>query len=87
MALFRRRSRRVLVCIQAVALMTDYLDGALSRGERTRLEAHLSDCPHCTEYLRQLRTTIEVLGRVEPETVDPEAMAALVEVYRRWRAD
>ena len=51
--LFRRR--RALVCRQAVGLMTDYLDGVLSRRDRERLEAHLADCPHCTEYLAQIK--------------------------------
>ncbi len=48
MAVFRRR-RRALVCRQAVALMTAYLDGALDDRDRGRLEAHLDDCPPCAE--------------------------------------
>ncbi|MBV8690780.1 MAG: zf-HC2 domain-containing protein, partial [Actinobacteria bacterium] len=39
--------------------MSDYLDGALRRGDRERLEAHLAACPHCAEYLTQLRVTID----------------------------
>lgn len=80
--LFRRR--RTLVCRQAVALMSDYLEGALSGRDRARLEAHLADCPHCTEYLAQLRATIEALGRATPEDLPDEAVDDLVELYRRW---
>src|SRR5438445_11973006 len=68
---FRRR-RRAIVCQQAVELVTDYLEGALSRGDRARLEAHLGACPHCTEYFAQLGATIHLLGRIEPATLAPE---------------
>src|SRR4029079_5249716 len=49
------RRRRALVCRQAVALMTDYLDGQLAPRDLERLEAPLAACPHCSEYLAQLR--------------------------------
>jgi anti-sigma factor RsiW len=81
------RSRRALVCRQAVALVTDYLEGALSRTDRIRLEAHLADCPHCRTYLEQIRTTIALTGRIEPESLDPQAQDELVALYRRWRSD
>ena len=84
---FRWWTRRSLVCRQAVELMSDYLDGRLTGGDRTRLEAHLSDCPHCSEYLAQLRVTIDALGRVEPEALSEDALDELVGLYRRWRAD
>ncbi len=83
MPLFRRRA---VVCREAVELVTDYLEGALSARDRARLEAHLADCPHCTEYLRQMRVTIDALGRVEPESLSPDARDELVALYRRWQA-
>ena len=46
---FWRRRRRALVCREAVALMTAYLDGELVDRDRARLEAHLADCPHCSD--------------------------------------
>lgn len=80
-----RRRRRALVCRQAVDLMTAYLDGALDAGDRDRLEAHLADCPHCSEYLAQIRITIDALGHVEPEELSDEALDDLVGLYRQWR--
>lgn len=82
--LFRRR--RALVCRQAVELMSDYLEGALSERDQARLEAHLAGCPHCNEYLAQLRVTIDALGRVEPDGLSDDALDELVALYRRWRA-
>ena len=82
---FRSR-RRAIVCRQAVELMAGYLDGALTARDRTRLEAHLADCPHCSEYLAQLRVTIDTLGRVQPDDLPAETLDELVTLYRRWRA-
>ena len=77
--------RRELVCRDAVALMTDYLEGALSPRRRARLERHLAGCDGCEEYLRQMRITIEVLGRVEPEDLPAEARDELVGLFLRFQ--
>jgi anti-sigma factor RsiW len=82
---FRRR-RRKLVCRDAVALMTAYLEGELGERDRSRLEAHLADCPHCSEYLAQLRVTIDALGHVDIDELSEETVDDLVDLYRRWRA-
>jgi anti-sigma factor RsiW len=81
---FRRR-RRALVCRDAVALMSDYVDGALSARDRERLEAHLATCPHCTEYLAQIQATITAAGHVQPDDLSDEALDEFVTLYRRWR--
>jgi anti-sigma factor RsiW len=65
--------------------MTAYLDGALDDADRERLEAHLAECPHCSEYLAQLRVTIEALGKVEVDDLPDDAVDELVGLYRRWR--
>jgi anti-sigma factor RsiW len=67
--------------------MADYLDGRLAPRELERLEVHLAACRHCSEYLAQLRVTIDALGRAEPESLTDEALGELVGLYRRWRAD
>ena len=81
--LFRRH--RALVCRRAVALMTEYLDDALSPRDRARLEDHLAACPHCGEYLAQMRAIFDAVGRVEPDDLPPDALDELVGLYRSWR--
>lgn len=81
------RWRRALVCRQAVALVGDYLDGQLSPGDRARLEKHLAACPHCSEYVAQVRVTIDALGRAEPDALSDDALDELVGLYRRWSAE
>ena len=79
--------RRDIVCQRAVELVTDYLEGRLSRRQRRRFEAHLAVCPHCTEYLAQLRETIRLTGQVTEQDLTPRMRDDLVELYRRWQAE
>jgi len=82
-----RLRRRDLVCQQAVELVTDYLEGGLSRAGRRRYEAHLAGCPHCTEYLAQMRKTIELTGTLTPDDLSPRMQDDFIALYRQWHAD
>jgi anti-sigma factor RsiW len=74
-----------LVCQQAVELMSDYLDGSLSRRQRRRLTAHLALCDACTAYLEQLRVTILASGVVSVDELDPEVLETLTDLFERFR--
>lgn len=74
-----------LVCQQAVELMSDYVDGSLSRRARRRLEAHLALCDACTAYLEQLRETIRASGVVSADDLAPEMLNTLTELFERFR--
>jgi anti-sigma factor RsiW len=87
MARMLRLRRRDVVCQQAVELVTDYLEGALSPSARRRFEAHLADCPHCTEYLAQMRATIELAGRITPEDLTPQVQDEFIAIFRQWQAE
>ena len=82
-----RLRRRDLVCQQAVELVTDYLEGALSRTDRHRYEAHLAGCPHCTEYLAQMRKTIELTGTLTPDDLTAQMQDEFIALYRQWRTE
>jgi anti-sigma factor RsiW len=77
---------REIVCQQAVELVTDYLEGALSPRQRRRFEAHLAGCQHCTEYLAQMRATIALTGNLTPDDMTPHMQDEFIDLYRRWRA-
>jgi anti-sigma factor RsiW len=79
--------RADIVCRQAVELVTDYLENALSPAVRRRFEKHLAGCPHCTEYLAQMRATIALTGQLRPEDLDSTMQAEFIALYHRWRAD
>jgi anti-sigma factor RsiW len=74
-------------CRELVELLTSYLDGSLEPQERRRLDAHLMDCEGCTNALAQLRTTIEVTGRLTEEAVAAPEREAIRAVFRRWRSE
>jgi anti-sigma factor RsiW len=76
-----------LVCQQVVELVTDYLEGALSRSDRRRFERHLRGCPNCTNYLAQMRETIAATGTLRPDDLSPQARQELTALFHRWTED
>jgi len=81
------RRRNELACQEMVELITDYLEGALSRSQRRRFDAHLAGCEHCAEYLEQMRATIRLTGRLRTEDLTPEMHDEFTAIYRRWRSE
>jgi anti-sigma factor RsiW len=78
---------RDLVCEEAVRLVTDYLEGTLSRRQRRRFERHLRGCPNCSAYLEQIRATIAIAGRVDSDSLPGGTREELIELYRRYREE
>ena len=78
-------STAALTCREVVALIGDYLEGALPAGDRERVEAHLAGCENCTEYVAQMRETIRLTGMLTEERVPEEQKRALVDAFRGWR--
>jgi anti-sigma factor RsiW len=74
-----------LSCQELVELLTDYLEGRLSPGEKARFEEHLTICEGCQTYLDQMRQTIRALGRLTEETIPPDARAELLQAFRQWK--
>jgi anti-sigma factor RsiW len=74
-----------LACRELVELVTDYLEGTLPPDLRARLEAHLTDCDGCTTYVEQIRETIRLSGRLEPEELDQDLRERLLAAFRDWR--
>jgi anti-sigma factor RsiW len=79
-----RRGMQELTCVELVELVTDYLEGLLSEAERVRFEEHLRACHGCTNYLEQMRATIALVGRIEPEDLPESARAELLTAFRGW---
>jgi anti-sigma factor RsiW len=73
-----------LTCQELVELVTDYFEGALGPEDRARFEAHLAACPGCEAHLRQVRTTIGLVGAAGA-TAEPRALTALLDAFRGWR--
>lgn len=80
--------REELTCKELVELVTAYFEDALSKADRRLFEEHIATCEGCRRYLAQLRTTIELTGRLDEEALDtlgPAARETLLEAFRSWR--
>ena len=71
---------------ELVDAITAYLDGTLAPVDRRRFDAHLAECPHCTDYLAQMKATIKQLGRLDETELSPDTREQLLAAFRDWRA-
>jgi anti-sigma factor RsiW len=74
-----------LTCQELVELVTDYLEGALSRADRQRFEQHLDVCPGCVTFVEQIRETVRLTGRLREDDLAPAARDALLAQFRNWK--
>lgn len=77
-----------LRCAEAVEIVTDFLDDALSEHDLAVFEAHLADCEGCTIFVDQISMTIRLTSESGKRDVDvmPANFDRLLEQLRR-RAD
>lgn len=80
-----RPPAELLTCHELVELVTDYLEGVLSSEDRRRFEEHLDECEPCRFYLEQMRKTIDALGRLRAEQLDPTEQQQLLNLFRNWK--
>lgn len=72
-------------CNELVELVTAYLDGSLDPDTRARFDVHLLECDGCENYLQQFRVTIDTLGSVKDDALDPTYRDKLLNAFRDWR--
>lgn len=77
----------MLSCRELTELVTDYIEGRMPLRRRLAFRFHLLVCSRCRAYVRQLRMTIELLGRLPVEPPPPDVAEALRRRFRRWRRD
>jgi hypothetical protein len=70
-------------CVEFVETVTEWMEGGLGDDDRLLLEEHLVICPHCTEYLAQLRLTTAVLHQQQAQAPPAAARDALLAAFRR----
>jgi hypothetical protein len=75
-----------LACVELVELVTEYLEGTLAPEPRARFEAHIGVCDHCGAYLEQMRLTLDVVGHLQPDDLDPAMERDLLAAFKDWKA-
>ena len=81
------RRQKKLTCRELVELVTEYLEGTLSRRDRARFDAHLGACTNCTHYVEQFRETVRLTGTLGESDVSPEAAEALLAQFAEWKRE
>ena len=74
-----------IACQELVEIVTDYLEGTLPDDDRARFDAHILACPGCHDYVQQMRTTLQLTGRLTVESISPGARDQLLEAFHRMR--
>jgi predicted anti-sigma-YlaC factor YlaD len=75
----------MLTCQELTELVTDYLEGRQSLGQRLRFEIHLGMCRHCRAYLRQMKETVHALGGLPNDEIPSDVSEQLLSRFRTWK--
>ena len=81
LAVWRNRGGDDIVCQQWVEIVTDYLEGALPPALQQAADRHLAACPHCREYLEQMRRTISLAHAMRHDEVPSDVVDALTRAF------
>jgi anti-sigma factor RsiW len=76
-----------LTCKELVELVTDYLDGSLSRRERKAFEKHIDGCTNCRRYVAQFKETIRLTGTLREQDIPAEAAEELLALFKGWKRE
>lgn len=77
----------MLTCQQITELVTDYVEGRMSFGDRMRFQMHVGMCKHCRAYLRQMKATVAALGKLPEDTAMPDDVRdELAKRFAAWSA-
>jgi hypothetical protein len=72
----------MFACRDAVHLMTEEREGALTGWERVKYRAHMGICVYCKRYRRQLDETLARTKEIPPEEVSAGVEEAAVAAFR-----
>ncbi len=75
----------MLTCQELTEIITDYLEGRLTRMQGISFQLHLGMCRHCREYLRQMKMTIRTLGMMPKLEVPENVQEELLKRFRDWK--
>jgi anti-sigma factor RsiW len=76
--------RDAMDCNELVELVTAYLDGSLDAETRARFDMHLLECDGCENYLQQFRETVQTVGKIGDDQLDPAFRDRLLDAFRHF---
>ena len=75
-----------VTCREFVEVLTDYLEGVLDPHARAEIERHIVICRGCSNYVEQMRSTIDLLARIAVEDPADTQTEQLLGLFRTWQA-
>ena len=74
-------------CQELADLITEYLEGSMPLVQRIRFQIHLGLCVGCRHYLRQMKLTIQTLGKLPVEPMPPDIRDEMLHRFRNWKKE
>lgn len=74
----------MLSCQQITELVTEYLEGKMDAERRLEFDKHMGLCRHCRVYLKQMQSTVDMMGKLPDEPVPDGVMAELQQTFKQW---
>jgi anti-sigma factor RsiW len=84
----RSPTEEELRCVEVAEALTAYLEGAVDKEDRRRIDSHLAGCPGCSAAVDQFRTLINLSGRLtaaDVVSIDPLVRDRLFATLRATR--
>lgn len=76
----------MISCREITNLLADYLEGSLDPQTAEALEAHLSDCRTCDNFMATYKTTTALLRDLGQEEVPEELKDRVLRFFRERQA-
>jgi len=76
----------LISCREITNLLADYLEGSLDPQTAEALEAHLSDCRTCDNFMATYKTTTALLRDLGQEEVPEELKDRVLRFFRERQA-
>jgi len=76
----------LLTCKDFLRELSDYLDESLEAEIRSKIEAHIAECPNCWVIADTTRKTIKIYKGMEPHPLPGDVESRLMEALERKMA-
>jgi len=73
----------LLTCKDFLRELSDYLDESLEAEIRSKIEAHIAECPNCWVIADTTRKTIKIYKGMEPHPLPGDVESRLMEALER----
>ena len=76
----------MLTCKDFLRELSDYLDESLEAEIRSKIEAHIAECPNCWVIADTTRKTIKIYKGMEPHPLPGDVESRLMQALERKMA-